>query len=77
MTNIIDFSTKTGYVGNGTEIDTKQVINAALELDFESVVVCGQLTNGEIYVAGSHGSESTVFNIELAKRLVLKATMAD
>lgn len=59
-----------GLVGDGFEVLPDDVLEQA-KGRLACVVVVGQTTGGEQFVAGSHGAPDTVFQMELAKRWLL------
>lgn len=53
------------------EVAAKGVLQAGLEHSFESLVVIGRETDGNLYVAGTHNAGTALFLIKQAEHFLV------
>ncbi len=71
MTNVIDFKTRLGVVGDGVKLDISEVLDAAKEENLDQVVIVGTTKDNELYLAGSEGTVQTHWMLTLAKQSIV------
>ncbi len=69
MTNVIDFKTRLGIVGDGVKISVPDILEAAKDLD--QVVIVGTTKENELYVSSSDGILETHWLLTLAKQFLV------
>lgn len=62
-------------VGSAFQIDPKDVLSAACEHNFHTVVVLAQHTSGELYIASNRGEGAMIILMEQAKLEIIGADL--
>ena len=70
MSNVIEFRTRDGMVGDGAVVPVDDVLTSAIG-KLRQVVVLGFAPDGEIYIASSDGVAESNLLIDLAKHTII------
>ena len=60
-------------VGEGFRLDADELLDAAKGNDFDTLVIMGQMADGQLWISGSANLGETIVLIELAKNHLLFA----
>lgn len=70
MSNVISFTPE--IVGCGITLDARQVLEGALEQDYQTVVIVGRDADGTIHTHSTHGLPETFVTMELARHSLMQ-----
>ena len=57
-------------VGSGYQFDSNEVLNAALDKEMTSIVIIGELPDGELWCSSAVNAGEALILMEKAKRLI-------
>lgn len=58
-------------IGDGVRLDADKILDAAKGHAFDRLLIVGQQSDGQMYVAGTTGAGESMILIELAKRVIV------